>query len=570
MNDGDRGAAPPRPGARDDGPERLWFDSDDGSTDRSTDFATGLVSLGFIRAALRRSKRFWAGLAVLGLLVGLALWVTRPPISQASTTLLLTVGPEGQPGTAILNDQAVAQSRGVAGLALRELGLRQSIDSFLGTYKAAVVTDRVLRINVSASSSDEAVSRANAIASAFLTFRADQLQTQQKLQFAALDDVRSQSERHIKSINARISQLAEQPTSDSQQAQLKTLRAARDQANSELAVLEDQVKDVKATAQQTTAEMVGKSKVLDAASPLPHSRVKPFILYGGAGFIIGLVLGVGIVIIRALVSDRLRRRDDVALALGAPVKLSIPTKSVSRWRPGRRGLAAAQGRDVQRIVAFLRGVLPTGSRGGALAVVPVDETRMAALSVVLLAMSLARQDARVVVADLCGGAPAAKLVGVKGPGVHAASLNGAYIEVAIPDSHEVAPAGPFSPTSAQAQPTLASQVAAACDSADVLLTLVTLDPSLASDHLATWAADAVVVVTAGRSSWTKIHAVGEMIRLAGTRLVSAVLVGADKWDESLGVTLTPSAGVGTTVVTGNDSAEVGPSDGAPMSKFMSR
>ena len=33
----------------------------------------------------------------------------------------------------------------------------------------------------------------------------------------------------------------------------------------------------------------------------------------------------------------------------------------------------------------------------------------------------------------------------------------------------------------------------------------------------------------------EIHAVGEMIRLARTRLVSAVLVGADKTDESLGM-----------------------------------
>ncbi len=570
MNDGDRGAPPPHPGARDDGPERLWFEGDDGAADRSADFANGLVSLGFIRAALRRGKRFWVGLAVLGLLVGLALWVTRPPISQASATLLITVGPEGQPGTAILNDQAVAQSRGVAGLALRELGLRRSIDNFLGTYKAAVVTDRVLRITVSAPSSDEAVSRADAVASAFLTFRAEQLHTQQKLQFAALDDLRAQSERRIKSIKGRISQVAEQPTSDSQQAQLKTLRAARDQANTELAVLEDQVNHVKATAQETTAEMVGKSKVLDAASPLPHSRLKPLVLYSGAGLFVGLVLGVGIVIIRALISDRLRRRDDVALALGAPVKLSVPTKSVSRWRPGRRGLAAAQGRDVQRIVAFLRGSLPTGSRGGALAVVPVDDTRIAALSVVSLAVSFARQDARVVVADLCGGAPAAKLVGLKDPGVHAANVDGAHIDVAIPDPHELAPVGPFSPTSAQAQSAFASEVAAACDSADVLLTLVTLDPSLASDHLATWAADAVAMVTAGRSSWTKIHAVGEMIRLAGTRLVSAVLVGADKWDESLGVTVSPGAGRGATFVTGNGGAESGPSDGAPMSKFMSR
>ena len=48
-------------------------------------------------------------------------------------------------------------------------------------------------------------------------------------------------------------------------------------------------------------------------------------------------------------------------------------------------------------------------------------------------------------------------------------------------------------------------------------------------------------MTAGRSSWTRIHAVGEMIRLAGMSLVSAVLVGADKTDESLGVTQPPGA-----------------------------
>ncbi len=45
----------------------------------------------------------------------------------------------------------------------------------------------------------------------------------------------------------------------------------------------------------------------------------------------------------------------------------------------------------------------------------------------------------------------------------------------------------------------------------------------------------VVVVTAGESSVEKVHSVGEMIRLAGTRLDSVVLIGADKSDESLGV-----------------------------------
>jgi capsular polysaccharide biosynthesis protein len=504
------------------------------------------------------------------LLVGVALWATRPPTYDASTTLLLTVGPEGQPGTAILNDQAVAQSRGVAAIALQKLKSQESVDSFQSTYKTAVVTDRVLRITVSAPSSSDAVGRANAIAAAFLAFRSDQLRAQQNLQFAALNAVLTQSQQHIDSINAQISQVAAQPTTDSQQARLKNLRASSDQAKSELGVLNEQVKTAKATAEETTAAMVGQSRVLDVASPLPRSRFKPLILFSGAGLIVGLVLGMGVVIIRALISDRLRRRDDVALALGAPVKLSVAAKPVSRWRSSRQGMAASQSRDIQRIVEFLRGILATVSRAGALAVVPVDDTRAATLSVMSLAASLAQQDARVVVADLCSGAPAAKLVGLKNPGVQAVQVDGAQIYVAIPSPHEIAPVGPFSPATPQAQPTLGSQVAAACASADVLLTLTTLDPSLASDHLYTWTADAVVVVTAGRSSWTKIHAVGEMIRLAGTRLVSAVLVGADKWDESLGVTAMQGASRDASFVIGNGSTDARPSDGPTMSSFISR
>jgi hypothetical protein len=41
-------------------------------------------------------------------------------------------------------------------------------------------------------------------------------------------------------------------------------------------------------------------------------------------------------------------------------------------------------------------------------------------------------------------------------------------------------------------------------------------------------------VTAGRSAAPTLRSTGEMIRLAGMRLVSAVLVGADPADDSLG------------------------------------
>jgi hypothetical protein len=248
-------------------------------------------------------------------------------------------------------------------------------------------------------------------------------------------------------------------------------------------------------------------------------------------------------VIRAIISDRLFRRDDIARALGAPVKLSVGTVRLSRWRPGKQGLAAAQQTNVRRIVTHLdRAMRAHPRRAMSLAVVPVGDPQVAALSLMSLAISCAQQGMRVVAADLASGAPAAGLLGSKQPGVHPVSVRDARLIVAVPDRDDMEPAGPLGQAPAQAQPSpFTEAVTAACASSNVLLTLAPLDPSLGGDHLATWAADAVVFITAGRSSWTKIHAVGEMIRLAGTRLVSAVLVGADKTDESLGVVATPEA-----------------------------
>ena len=170
-------------------------------------------------------------MAVAGLLIGVGLYLASPPSYQASTSLLLTHGPEATPGTAILDDQAIAQSRTVAGLALHKLGLqRRSVSSFLGAYTATVVTDRVLLITVSAPSSNDAVSGANALAAAFLRFRADQLEAQQKLVFRALDQQVSQAKQQVASLRKQISQVSAQPPSPAQQAKLSSLRAKRSQA----------------------------------------------------------------------------------------------------------------------------------------------------------------------------------------------------------------------------------------------------------------------------------------------------------------------------------------------------
>ena len=520
-------------------PERLW-PLDDFPADRellASDVTGGLASLKFITAAVRRRKRFWCITAVVGLIVGCGLYLKSPPSYQASTALWLVPGPYETINTAANNDQAMAQTRTVAGLAVHQLGLPESAASFLTTYKVNPITERVMGITASAPSSDQAVLNAKAVAAAFLKFRAQEMRTQQALMLASLNQQAKQAQQHLNSINSQIKQLQAQSPSS---AQLKNLTEEQAAAENSVSQFQQTAFGTRTGNGAATDAAVNGSVVLDPAIPLVHSRLKPLVLDAAVGLVGGLFLGLAIVVIGALVSDRLRRRDDVAQALGAPVRLSVGAVRQRRWLPARGG-SGARNTDVQRIVAHLRYVVPGSSRGPAsLAIVPADDLQVPALSLVSLALSYAREGQQVVVADLCSGAPAASLMGAADPGVREASVHDARLIVAVPERDDLVPVGPLGrgPDPAE-RSSFAEAVAEACASANLLLTLATVDPSLGGEHLATWATEAVVVVTAGRSSWEKIHGVAELVRLSGTRLVSAVLVGADKSDESIGLVPTP-------------------------------
>jgi hypothetical protein len=176
-----------------------------------------------------------------------------------------------------------------------------------------------------------------------------------------------------------------------------------------------------------------------------------------------------------------------------------------------------------------------GRGASGLALISVDNEDVAAATLVSLAVSCAEEGKQVLVADLSHGARAARLIGTSTTGIHAADVDGESVVVAVPDPYAVVPVGPIDQTPARALPAASQELTAAYRSADLMFTLVTLDPSMGAEYLATWASDAVVVVTAGRSSATRIHAVGELIRRSGTQLISAVLVGSDKSDETLGM-----------------------------------
>jgi len=505
------------------------------------DAAVGLARLPLVGAAVRRRAVFWCLAAVVGLCLGAALYVVRPPAYEASTSVLVTQNPALNPLDAVQTDVALAESRSVAGPVLRKFGLDENVAKFIGSYSVVAVTDRVLVFTVSASSSSDAVSRAAALAAEFLSMRARELLQQQQLVVSSLNAAVTHAKHRVVSLSATIAAVAARPSSATQRAELSGLQTRLHQATTDLAGLQAARSSYQASAQVTTSSMIAGSRVLDSAAALPRSKVRSPVAYAAGGAVGGLLVGIAIVVIGELVSDRLRRRDDIAAALGAPVELS----AVQPPRFWPRGLGAARGPGVQRIVEYLGDSLTRARAGGktpALAVVALDEPRAAALSVAALALALAGDGKRVLVADLADGAPAARLLGVRrGSGIAAVTApEGKQLIVTVPDRADFARVGPVA--CAWTGPdglAVDGQLAAAYAQADLLLTVATLDPAVGAEHLPSWAAGAVVTITAGKSSATRIHTAGEMIRLAGTRLISGIVLDSDDADESLGMRFAP-------------------------------
>jgi capsular polysaccharide biosynthesis protein len=531
----------PRPiwpvGIDDDLPERLWpggdFPIDEDSV--NDDPTTRLVTLSFLGGALKRRTRTWVALAVIGLIVGIGLYKVMPPAYQSTATILLKDGPNEDPEVQISSDAALAQSNGVAEDVIHQLGLNQSVASFLTSYSVTQVANEVLSITASAPTSAGAAARANAVAAAFLKIRAQYAQIQEQQTEAGLNQQVTQVENELTAANKQV-QEATTANPPASQATISNLENEQKTLQNTVGAAQSDVLGTIVTDRSLTQTMIQGTQVIDAGLPGKRSVVKAGGIYIGGGLLGGLVLGLAIVVIGALLSNRLRARDDVAYAFGVPVRASFGP--LRKRRLPLPGADRNRQRDLGRLVEHLRHAVPgkSGSEPVGLAVVAVDDPETVGEAVVTLAGIYAAQGKKMVVADLSAGRRAARRLGDTRPGVQLVSANGARLKVAVPDPHDMTPIGPLTsntPLVNLGQPDEALVEATA--GADVVLSLVTLDPAFGAEHLVTWATDAVAVVTAGQSTAAKIRSVGEMLRLAGTRFESAVLIDADRNDETLGI-----------------------------------
>ena len=271
---------------------------------------------------------------------------------------------------------------------------------------------------------------------------------------------------------------------------------------SERSGLNSQIQSIQQTIQSdqiATAAVIQGSRIIDSASAVQVSAKRLIVFNAASGLVAGLAIGLGAVTLLAVASTRIRRRSDIAAALRAPVAVSVGPIVRSRWRriflpPPDPFDPVKPNADLQLIVQHLRSALDSASTP-ALAVVAIDNVPAAALAVQSLQKQLAGEGYRASIINETGS-----------------DLPGGVVAIAEPPSDR-----------------------GGAIAWNVVLVLATLDPMKGADHLRERASDAVVLVTAGRSSATKIEANAIMIRAAGLRLRSAVLIGTDRTDDSLGV-----------------------------------
>jgi hypothetical protein len=253
-----------------------------------------------------------------------------------------------------------------------------------------------------------------------------------------------------------------------------------------------------------------------------------------SGLIAGLALGLGAVIVLAIASDRIRQRDEFARALGAPVELSVGrfgrTRALRKRRLRRK--LSHPGRPVELMARYLRQVVHSGPSPKRLAVVPIDSLEPSALSLAILAGRLAVfEGKRVMVTDMSPGRVLGELLGVSKPETRIVFVKGAWVPVLVSVPPEDDPSVEMPPPELEAEALPGQQ----WSSPHVMLSLTTVDPATGAEHLRHVADEAVIVVTAGRANATRVRSTAELLRAAGVKVRSAILVATDRNDDSLGL-----------------------------------
>ncbi|MFE1923568.1 Wzz/FepE/Etk N-terminal domain-containing protein [Streptomyces asoensis] len=320
------------------------------STTAESPAASPLLDLQALVAAVRRRRRLWSSLALLGLLAGAAVAFLLPQPPTAVTKILVAHEEDqpNDPGTLIRTDVALLQTTRIADQALKSLGSREKAEDFMQHYSGTGLTNNVLQITVTGDSEAQAVSRAKALADAFVADHVKRIQEASKAEAKALLDQRDQLKGQLTQVNKAIGDGNGASGPDSS-ADLESLYARRAELTSQITDFSQRA----AEASIGTPRLVAGTQIVDAPYAVRASLPKAAATDAGIGLFLGLFLGLAAAAVGAVVADRPVLRREIATHLGASVVAELPHRPGGRWQ--RRRARAARERLTTSLARTVRG-----------------------------------------------------------------------------------------------------------------------------------------------------------------------------------------------------------------------
>ncbi|HXY45485.1 MAG TPA: Wzz/FepE/Etk N-terminal domain-containing protein, partial [Acidimicrobiales bacterium] len=306
-----------------------------------------------LRGVMRDLRRsLWVLLALLlaGVLVGVAYSVAVPALPSASAYVRL---PPSNPNATVQSaqspqtDEVIALSPTVLVPAARQAHEALSYQTL--QQRVSVTTpggSNILQITARAPTAKGAVALANAILARFV-FYVNSSAGVATAEVQALESAQTSEESSIKSWNSLIrSETALLATEPKGSTLAAATLSARDENEGALSAAEAYVTFLGGLIDQdvitASGPAVGAVPLSMATFADRASSARPFEL-AGLGLLVGLVIGLLVALVRARLDRRLRSRDDIARAAGAPVLTSLSPRRLrraadwqhllDRWRP---------------------------------------------------------------------------------------------------------------------------------------------------------------------------------------------------------------------------------------------
>ena len=481
-----------------------------------------LVSLHFIRSALRRRRLACVLCAVLGLLASVAFLVMSPASHHARAALVLTHDPQADPSRGMATDVSLLRTRTVASKAIADLGLAMTPDAFLKSVNSLPVSSDLLSLSVTAPSDAEAVRRLTALTSIYLSFRAEQLSIQSNLLVSGMQQHITQLQAELEAISGRIDQLSASRNPDA--GKLSDAIERRTYIQGTIETLQQSIEDAKLR----NSSVLASSRVIDPPAADTGGTKRRIVMILASGFIGGAALGCGAVLFFAIISDRLRRRSDVAAALEVPVPVSVgrvlalPKRWL--WLPHIKAINARRTDERERLAHAIEMELPSPRQSGRLGVLCIDNAEEVSLAVATAATNLAADGHSVAVIDLTkqgslelGGG--SSMMGASHRPTVLRPHGIPVLAASIADLHDVG---------------TEDKSGLSLDRTDITLVLADLDPSVGADFLSAWTDRVIIAVTAGLSSVGMVTTAAELVRTAGLEFRMAALLHAERTDDSSG------------------------------------